>query len=116
MVIANMIPGSIWFPPSVRTVFWVGLVAEVILVAYSLYLYASLRKRRWARGDDAVGYGCAWQIFWFFSAAAVVLAIGLMFSWRWVIAPIASCTLVTAVMMVYGLIAEAFKAWRKSRG
>jgi len=61
-------------PPSDRAVFWVGFTAEIILVAYCLYLLAGFRGRRWARGDDAIGWGCAWQIFWFFSAMAILHA------------------------------------------
>jgi hypothetical protein len=102
-----------WSPPSPRTVFWLGVAAEVIIVAYCLYLWIDLRKRKWARGDDAIGYGCAWQIFWFFSAAAVLLAVGLVFSWRWVIAPIASCVLVTTVWIAAGAVVEGFKKLKK---
>jgi len=104
-----------WSPPSDRAVFWVGFAAEIILVAYCLYLLAGFRGRRWARGDDAIGWGCAWQIFWFFSAMAILLAVGLLFSWRWIIAPIASLVLVMAVWVAAGAIYEGFKARQKRR-
>ena len=104
-----------WSPPSDRAVFWLGLAAEIILVAYCLYLLAGFRGRRWARGDDAIGWGCAWQIFWFFSAMAILLAAGLLFSWRWIIAPIASLVLVMAVWVAAGAIYEGFKARQKRR-
>jgi hypothetical protein len=115
MLSAKTMVASIWSAPSAHTVFWFGLAAEILLVAYCLYLLKGFRKPRWARGDDAVGYGCAWQIFWFFSGAASLLAVGLVFQWRWVIAPIASVTLVMAAFMVFGAITEGVKAWRKRR-
>ena len=102
-----------WSPPSDRSVFWIGLAAEIILVAYCLYLWSGFRGPNWARGDDAVGRGCAWQIFYAFSTMAILLAVGLLFSWRWVIAPIASIVLVTSVWAACGAVYEGFKVWRK---
>jgi hypothetical protein len=92
---------------------WVAAVVLALYVAASVWV---LMKTRHSGGPDAgMGIGCSWIIIAGLLLAGALLAVGMIFRVKFLVVVIGMGTLFTAVPIVYGLIVEGWKAWRKRR-
>src|SRR5262245_49107015 len=81
-----------------RTLWWSGAASGAILAIYILsILWMLVSPWRRHRPDDAMGIGCAWQIFWLFSAMLALLVAEMIWKVRLLVIPIAAITLFTAI-------------------
>jgi hypothetical protein len=93
-----------------------GWAAAVVLALYVIGSVRVLMTTRHHGGPDAtMGVGCSWIIIGGLLFAGVLLAVGMIFRVKFLVAAIGMGTLFTAVPIMYGLIVEGRKAWKKRR-
>ena len=93
-----------------------GWIAAVVLALYVIASAWVMKKTRHSGGPDAaMGIGCSWFIIGGLLFAGALLAVGMIFRVKFLVVVIGMGTLFTAVLIVWGLIAEGWKAWRKRR-